>query len=116
MTGADGRSQSQDGNASCVAWNDRIHAPIAKTIMLTEFDQSTIANMTAALEYVCKRIPPEKDSPELRKRIGAALIDCGNQGRRTFIDFQNTGLAALAKAVQPRKFGWFGLRRLLGRR
>lgn len=84
--------------------------------MLTEFDQSTIANMTAALEYVCKRIPPEKDSAVLRKRIGAAVIDCANQGRRTFIDFQNAGLAALAKAVQPAKFGWFGLRRLFGRR
>ena len=29
--------------------------------MLTEFDQNTIANMTAALEYVCKRIPADKD-------------------------------------------------------
>jgi len=24
--------------------------------MLTEFDQSTIANMTAALDFVCKKI------------------------------------------------------------
>ena len=84
--------------------------------MLTEFDQSTIANMTAALEYVCKKIPPEKDSEVLRKRIGAALIDCANRGRRTFIDFQIAGLAALAEAVQPPNFGWFGLRRLFGRR
>jgi len=38
--------------------------------MLTEFDQTTIANMTAALDYVCKKIPADKDSNELRKRIG----------------------------------------------
>jgi hypothetical protein len=25
-------------------------------------DQNTIAKMTAALEYVCKKIPPDKDS------------------------------------------------------
>jgi hypothetical protein len=25
--------------------------------MLIEFDQNTLANMTAALEFVCKRIP-----------------------------------------------------------
>jgi hypothetical protein len=25
--------------------------------MLTEFDQTTIANMTAALDYICKKIP-----------------------------------------------------------
>jgi hypothetical protein len=27
--------------------------------MLIEFDQTTIANMTAALDSVCKRIPPK---------------------------------------------------------
>jgi len=30
--------------------------------MLIEFDQTTIANMTAALDSVCKRIPPHKDA------------------------------------------------------
>jgi len=35
-------------------------------------DQNTIAKMTAALEYVCKKIPPDKDSNALRKRIGDA--------------------------------------------
>jgi hypothetical protein len=29
---------------------------------MTEFDQNTIANMTAALEYVCKQIPLEGDA------------------------------------------------------
>lgn len=29
--------------------------------MLTKMDQNTIAKMTAALEYVCKKIPPDKD-------------------------------------------------------
>jgi hypothetical protein len=37
--------------------------------MLTEFDQNTIANMTAALDYVCKKIPADRDSTELRKQI-----------------------------------------------
>ena len=37
--------------------------------MLTEFDQTTIANMTAALDFVCKKIPADKDSNELRKRV-----------------------------------------------
>jgi hypothetical protein len=48
--------------------------------MLTEFDQNTIANMTAALEYVCKRIPADKDSQELRKFISAAMIACASSG------------------------------------
>jgi|SRR5689334_17193838 hypothetical protein len=85
-------------------------------IMLTEFDQSTLANMTAALEYVCKRIPPEKDTPHLRKRIGATMIECANLGKRTFADFQNAGTDALAEALRPPKFDWFGLSRLFRRR
>ena len=87
-----------------------------KPIMLTEFDQSTIANMTAALEYVCKRIPPEKDGPVIRKKIGAAMIDCANRRNRTLADFQNAGSRVLADFLRPPKFGWFGLRRLFGRR
>lgn len=42
--------------------------------MLIELDQSTLAYMTAALEGVCKKIPPEKDSGDLRKRIADAMI------------------------------------------
>lgn len=80
--------------------------------MLIAFDQNTIANMTAALEYVCKRIPPEKDSHDLRKRIGDAMVECANDGRRTFIDFQNSGMSALDEALRPPKFTWFGLGRL----
>jgi hypothetical protein len=84
--------------------------------MLTEFDQNTIANMTAALESVCKRIPPEKDSHDLRKRIGAAMIECANRGRRTFVDFQEVGTDVLAKSLQAERFDWFGLGRLFQRR
>jgi hypothetical protein len=79
--------------------------------MLTEFDQSTVANMTAALEYVCKRIPLNKDSHELRKRIADAMLACGREGRRTLIDFQDVGIKVLDEVVRPRRFNWLGLRR-----
>ena len=49
--------------------------------MLTEFDQTTIANMTAALDFVCKKIPADKDSNELRKRIGTSW-----SGVRAWVD------------------------------
>jgi hypothetical protein len=48
--------------------------------MLTEFDQTTIANMTAALDFVCKKLPADKDSNELRKRIGDELVRCARMG------------------------------------
>ncbi len=79
--------------------------------MLTEFDQSTVANMTAALEYVCRRISPEKDSRELRKRIADAIIKCGSAGKRTFVDFQDAGIKVLDEIVKPHRFNWLGLGR-----
>ncbi|HET7888694.1 MAG TPA: hypothetical protein VFL62_20915 [Bradyrhizobium sp.] len=83
--------------------------------MLTDFDQNTIANMTAALEYVCNRIPAEKDASNLRKEIGAAMIECANRGKRTFVDFQKAGMDVLADVLRPPKFDWFGLGRLFRR-
>jgi hypothetical protein len=80
--------------------------------MLTEFDQNTIANMTTALESVCKQIPSGEDSHDLRKRIGNAIIACANSGRRTFIDFQNAGSTVLTELNRSKKFDWFGFGRL----
>jgi hypothetical protein len=75
--------------------------------MLTEFDQSTLANMTAALDTVCKRIPVGKDSNELRKRIGDEIIACAHAGRRTYIDFETAGQRILKDALKRQKRGWF---------
>jgi hypothetical protein len=76
--------------------------------MLTEFDQTTIANMTAALDFVCKKIPAAKDSNELRKRIGDELIRSARTGRRSLIDLQQAGMNILEETSKPTKSGWFG--------
>ena len=51
--------------------------------MFIEFDQTTMANMTAALEAVCKQLPAERDCPGSRKRIADAIFGCAKAGRRT---------------------------------
>jgi len=79
--------------------------------MLTEFDQNTIANMTAALDYVCKKIPADEDSNELRKRITDELIRCARSGKRTLIDLQDAELQVVKKTTKPARFNWFGLTR-----
>jgi hypothetical protein len=48
--------------------------------MLIEFDQTTIANMTAALDQVCKKIPADKDGHETRKQIANAMVECAQSG------------------------------------
>ncbi len=64
--------------------------------MLIEFDQTTIADMTAALEYVCDKLPRNKDTHENRKRIADAMIASARSGKHTLKDFQRLG----SKTVQ----------------
>ena len=77
--------------------------------MLIEHDQNIIANMTAALDSVCKKIPSGFDRHETRKRIADAMIACARTGKRTFTDFRSAGMQVLDEMPRPRKFSWFGL-------
>jgi hypothetical protein len=76
--------------------------------MLTEFDQTTIANMTAALDFVCKKIPADKDTNELRKRIGDGLVQCARSGKRSLIELQEAGMKVMNESATPSRSGWFG--------
>jgi hypothetical protein len=72
--------------------------------MLVEFDQTTLAYMTAALEQVCKKIPPDRDSNELRKRIADAMIASAREYRRTTEDFLEAGMKVLGEIAPKRRF------------
>ena len=61
--------------------------------MLIEFDQTTMANMTAALEHACNKLPPGKDTHENRKRIADAMITYARSG--TLSDFESLGSKAV---------------------
>jgi ketopantoate reductase len=74
--------------------------------MLT-LDQSTIANMTAALDFVCKKIPADKDSKELRKRIADELLRSAHAGRITLIELQQAGMK-IVEEIKPSRSSWFG--------
>jgi hypothetical protein len=54
---------------------------------MLEFDNSTLANMTAALDDACKKLSGDLDTSENRKRVGDALITAANAGTRTLIQF-----------------------------
>ncbi len=75
--------------------------------MLTEFDQSTIANMTAALDFVCKKIRADTDSNELRKRIADELVRCARSGRRSLTELKQSGLNIVTETAEPRISSWF---------
>ena len=73
--------------------------------MLIEFDQTTMADMTAALEHVCDKLPADKDTHENRKRIADAMIAYGQSGRRTLSEFQSFGSKTLVEITRSSRAG-----------
>jgi hypothetical protein len=62
--------------------------------------------MTAALDFVCKKIPAAKDGNELRKRIGDELIRSARAGKRSLADLQQAGMKILEETPKPAKLNW----------
>ena len=79
--------------------------------MLSELDQTTMADMTAALEHVCDKLPPDKDTHENRKRIAEVMIAYARSGRRTLSDFENLGSKTLVEIMRPSRVGRLDLER-----
>jgi hypothetical protein len=79
--------------------------------MLIEYDQTTMANMTAALDSVCKKIPRGHDSHDTRKLIADAMLASARSGRRNFIDFRSAGMAVLDGLGRSKRFSLFGMLR-----
>jgi hypothetical protein len=72
----------------------------AGRIVSIEFDQTTMANMTAALEQICNRLPPDSDTHENRKRIADAMIAYARSGGSTLRDFQSLGSETLKEMTR----------------
>ncbi|HXI07658.1 MAG: hypothetical protein ACRC1G_21035 [Bradyrhizobium sp.] len=52
---------------------------------MLEFDSSTLANMTAALDHGCKMLAGDIDTSENRKRIGDAIVGAAKSRKRTLV-------------------------------
>ncbi|MEI9923481.1 MAG: hypothetical protein WDN50_08095 [Bradyrhizobium sp.] len=77
--------------------------------MLTEFDQSTIANMTAALNYVCKKIPMALDGNELRKmNCGRASSMCAHWADARCLIFNKLASRSWTKQRNRQAPCWLG--------
>lgn len=64
---------------------------------MLEFDGSTLANMTAALDRGCKLLPASHDTDCNRKRIAEALINAARSDKRAL--FQLIEIAELEAAA-----------------
>lgn len=73
---------------------------------LLKFDQTTLANMTAALEYVCRKLPPDRDNPAVRKHIAEEIIATANEGQTAFGQLTNVGLKVVNQYLFPPGRSW----------
>lgn len=59
-----------------------------------DFDRWTLANMNAALDEVCRKIPRGEEHA-VRKRIAKQIIKCAKSGRTTLSELTAAGQHAL---------------------
>ena len=75
-------------------------------ISMLQFDQSTLANMTAALEYVCRKLPPDKDNQAIRKYIADEILAAALKGQTSNADLASVGLKAVNSYLFPPGRSW----------
>ena len=74
---------------------------------MLKFDQNTIANMTAALEYVCMKVPPEINVPTLRNQIADAITAAAENKQVSLAQLKDAGLVVVNDLMFPPKKRWF---------
>lgn len=79
---------------------------------LLNLDQSTLANMTAALEFVCRKLPPDRDNPAIRKFIAQEIIAATDKQPISLGNLTRAGLLVVNNFLFPPTRSW--LRALRG--
>jgi len=75
-------------------------------ISILQLDQTTIANLTAALEYVCRKLPPERDNHSIRKYIAGEMIGAASKGQTSLSDLMGVGLNVVNGYLFPPGRSW----------
>jgi len=75
-------------------------------ISMLQFDQCTLANMTAALEYVCRKLPPDRDNPAIRKYIAGEILSAAFKGQTSHGDLTGVGLKIVNGYLFPPGRSW----------
>jgi hypothetical protein len=73
---------------------------------MLKFDQTTLANMTAALEYVCRKLPPDRDNSAIRKYIADEIIAASSKGPSSLGNLTNAGLTVVNVYLFPPGRSW----------
>jgi hypothetical protein len=63
------------------------------------YDETTLANLNAALDQACTRLPPELDTYPARKRIANKLVDSVQKGDASLDRLTVIGRVAAEKVL-----------------
>lgn len=73
---------------------------------ILDLNQTTLANMTAALEYVCRKLPPERNNPAIRKYIAEEIVTAAKKGKIAHGDLASVGLRVVNSYLFPPGRSW----------
>jgi hypothetical protein len=73
---------------------------------LLNLDQTTLANMTAALAYACRKLPPDRDNQAIRKHIASEISSMAHNGQTSLGDLTNAGLRVANDYLFPPSRPW----------
>jgi hypothetical protein len=62
--------------------------------------------MTAALEYVCRKLPAERDNPVIRKYIAEEIVVASSKGQTALGDLTSVGLKVVNGYLFPPGRSW----------
>jgi hypothetical protein len=69
-------------------------------------DQTTLANMTAALEYSCRKLPPDRNNPAIRKHVADAIIEVSKNIQTSLGALTDAGLEVVNVFLFPPQRPW----------
>ena len=73
---------------------------------MLKFDQTTLANMAAALDYACRKLPRDRDIPAIREYIAGEIVAAANKGTTSLSELSNVALHAVNSYLFPPARSW----------
>ena len=69
---------------------------------MAEFDNTTVTNMTTALDLGCKHLSGSFDTAQNRTRISDAIVGAAKSGKRTLAQFIDVSLNEAVAITGPK--------------
>jgi hypothetical protein len=73
---------------------------------ILHFDQATLANMAAVLDYACRKLPQDRDTPAVRSHIADQIVEAANKGAVSLADLSSVALGVANGYVFPPSRSW----------